>query len=145
MWTQVIRRNKLCSRRAGDSWWLRSLTMVLAGNKANCISSVSDTKKTIPHHSSSSSSSSLSMKKWSQSERGCSKHLLERFIFYVFSKDPSSNTGLKMQQKLLSWVLLPLGWVDLIFLTRLVFLEFPWWPVWTLCLQDILNSQKYIK
>ena len=139
-----MRRFKPCSRHDGDLRWLGSLTMVSAGNKAYCISSVSDTKKTIPHHS-SSSSSSLSMKKWSQSERGCSKHLLERFIFYVFSKDPSSNTGLKMQQKLLSWVLLPLGWVDLIFLTRLVFLEFPWWPVWTLCLQDILNSQKYIK
>ena len=33
-WTQVLRSFKSCSRRVGDSRWWRSLTMLLAGNKA---------------------------------------------------------------------------------------------------------------
>ena len=46
-WTQVLRRFKSCSRRVGDSQWWGSLTMVPAGNKAKCLSSVNHTTKTI--------------------------------------------------------------------------------------------------
>ena len=48
-WTQVLCRFKPCSRRVGDSRWWRSLTMVLAGNKAKRLSSVNHTTKTNHH------------------------------------------------------------------------------------------------
>ena len=37
-WTQVLRKVKSCSRRVGDSRWGGSLAMVLAGNKAERLS-----------------------------------------------------------------------------------------------------------
>ena len=49
-WTQVLRRIKSCSWRVGDSRWWRSLTMVPAGNKAKCLSSVNHTTKIIHRH-----------------------------------------------------------------------------------------------
>ena len=49
-WTQVLHRFKSCSQRVGDSWWWGSLTMVLAGNKAKCLSLMNPTTKTIHHH-----------------------------------------------------------------------------------------------
>ena len=39
-WTQVLRRLNSCSWRVGDLRWWGSLTMVRAGNKAKCLSSV---------------------------------------------------------------------------------------------------------
>ena len=50
--TQVLRRFKSCSQRVGDSRWWESPTMVPAGNKADCLSSVNHTTKTIHQHSS---------------------------------------------------------------------------------------------
>ena len=49
-WAQVLRRFQPCSRRVRDLLWWRSLTMVPAGNKAICLSSVNHTTKTIHHH-----------------------------------------------------------------------------------------------
>ena len=49
-WTQVLCRFKPCSRRVGDLRWWGSLTMVPAGNKANHLSSVNHTTKTIHNH-----------------------------------------------------------------------------------------------
>ena len=49
-WTQVLRRIKSCSRRVGDSRWWESLTVVLTGNKAKRLSSVSHTTKIIHRH-----------------------------------------------------------------------------------------------
>ena len=48
--TQVLRRLKSCLRRAGDSQWWGSLTMVPTGNRAKRLSSVNHTTKTIHHH-----------------------------------------------------------------------------------------------
>ena len=49
-WTQVLRRFKFYSRRVGDLRWWRTLTMVPAGNKVKCLSSVNHATKTIHHH-----------------------------------------------------------------------------------------------
>ena len=49
-WNEVQRRFKSCSRRVGDSRWWGSLTMVLAGNKAKCLSSVNHTTKSNHHY-----------------------------------------------------------------------------------------------
>ena len=57
-WTQILCRFKSCSRRVEHSRWWGSLTMVPAGNKAKCLSSVNHTTKIINSSSSSSSSSS---------------------------------------------------------------------------------------
>ena len=57
--TQVLCRFKSCSQCVRDWRWWRSLTMVLAGNKAKCLSSVNHTIKTI--HSSSKSTSKLKL------------------------------------------------------------------------------------
>ena len=48
--TQALRRLKSCSQCVGDSRWWGSLTMVPDGNKAECLSSVNHTAKTIHHH-----------------------------------------------------------------------------------------------
>ena len=49
-WTQVRRRFRFWLQRIGDLWWWEFLTMVPAGNKATCQSSVNHTTKTIHHH-----------------------------------------------------------------------------------------------
>ena len=46
-WTHALRGFKYCSRRVGDSKWWGTLAMILAGNKAKCLSSVNHTTKTI--------------------------------------------------------------------------------------------------
>ena len=48
-WTQILRRFKPCSQRVGDSRWWGPLTVVSAGNKAECLSSVNHTTKTNHH------------------------------------------------------------------------------------------------
>ena len=48
-WTQVLCRLKSCLWCVRDSWWWGSLTIVPAGNKAKCLSSVNHTTKTIHH------------------------------------------------------------------------------------------------
>ena len=37
------------------------------------------------------------------------KKMLQRYIFYTIAKDPDPNNGLKIQQNLLSLILLPLA------------------------------------
>ena len=49
-WTQVLHRFNSCLQHVRDSQWWRSLTMVLAGYKPKCLSSVNHTPKTIHHH-----------------------------------------------------------------------------------------------
>ena len=46
-WTQVLRRFKSCLWHVGGLWWWGSLTMVPAGSKAKCLSSINHTTKTI--------------------------------------------------------------------------------------------------
>ena len=50
IWPQVLPRFKSCLWRVGDSWWWGSLAMVLVGNKAKRLSSVSHITKTVHHH-----------------------------------------------------------------------------------------------
>ena len=49
-WTQVLGRFKSSLQHVGDLQWLKSLTMVLAGNKAKYLSSVNHITKTNHHH-----------------------------------------------------------------------------------------------
>ena len=49
-WTQVLRRFKPYWWRVGDSRWWGSLTVVPAGNKSKCLSSVNHTTKRIHHY-----------------------------------------------------------------------------------------------
>ena len=50
IWNQVRRRFKSCLQRVRDSRWGGSLTMVPAGYKANRLSLVNYSTKTIRHH-----------------------------------------------------------------------------------------------
>ena len=49
-WTQVLCKFQSCSWHVRDSQWWGSLTIVLAGNKVKCPSSVNHTTRTIHHH-----------------------------------------------------------------------------------------------
>ena len=60
------------------------------------------------HHNHAPFQSKLSFKKWSQTEKCYSKKLLQRCIFNLIAKDLDPNDGVKMQQILLSWILLSL-------------------------------------
>ena len=57
------------------------------------------------HHNHAAYQYKLSLKKRDKTEKSYSKKLFQRCIFYPIA-DP--NDGFKMQQKLLSWILLPL-------------------------------------
>ena len=60
------------------------------------------------HHNHAAYQYKLSLKKRDQTEKSCSKILFQSCIFYPIAENPDPNHGFKMQQKLLSWILLPL-------------------------------------
>ena len=129
-----MRRFKSCSGRVGDSRWLGSLTMVSAGNKANCISSVNDTKKQFliihhhhHHHHHYPCKNGVKQREAARNTcwKGVSSTVFQRIQAQTMASKCSKNYFLEFYYHLGDI----LGWVDLIFLTRLVFLEFTWWPV----------------
>lgn len=70
--------------------------------------------------------------------------LLYRCVFYPIAKGPSPRTQQRDQNAVKNTQLdfyyyLSYICVDLIYLTCLILLKSPWWPVWRLCAQDLLK------
>lgn len=70
--------------------------------------------------------------------------LLYRCVFYPIAKGPSPRTQQRDQNAVKNTQLdfyyyLSYICVDLIYLTCLILLKSPWWPVWRLCDQDLLK------
>lgn len=70
--------------------------------------------------------------------------LLYRCVFYTIAKGPSPRTQQRDQNAVKNTQLdfyyyFSYICVDLIYLTCLILLKSPWWPVWRLCAQDLLK------
>ena len=73
--------------------------------------------------------------------------LSQSCILCSITKDKDRSSRVKMHQ--FSFKFLPpiiyTCWVDMIYLTCLVFIKSPWWPVWIFCAYILCSYQKLSK